>query len=282
VMHPRELGGLGISDLKNMGWALRMRWLCLHKTEPHQPWSMFPIQVPEQVRAFFAMAIITEVGDGTHTLFWEDRWLHGQRIIDVAPRLHSLVAKKTIKKHTVAEALTEHLWISDIRGASSIGELVEYLDLWDLLTDFSLQPEMEDVHIWRLSPSGQYSAKSAYEHLFQGSTLFRPWERIWKTWAPGKCKFFLWLVEHDKCWTAYRLARRGLPCPKRCLLCDQEQETINHLLVSCPFARQYLYSLLCQVGLQQFAPQATDVVFDDWWDRLRHTAPEQQKKVSIL
>ena len=46
VMRPREFVGLGISDLKNMGWALRMRWLCLHKTEPHQPWSMFPIQVP--------------------------------------------------------------------------------------------------------------------------------------------------------------------------------------------------------------------------------------------
>ena len=61
-------------------------------------------------------------------------------------------------------------------------------------------------------------------------------------------------------------------------MCDQEQETINHLLVSCPFARQYWYSLLCQVGLQQFAPQATDVVFDDWWDRLWHAAPEQQKK----
>jgi hypothetical protein len=54
----------------------------------------------------------------------------------------------------VAEALTNHLWISDVRGASSTGELVEYLDLWDLLMDFSLQPEIEDVHIWRLSPSG--------------------------------------------------------------------------------------------------------------------------------
>jgi hypothetical protein len=59
VMRPQ---GLGISDLKNMGWALRMRWLWLHKTEPQRPWSTFPIQVPEQVRAFFAMAIITEVG----------------------------------------------------------------------------------------------------------------------------------------------------------------------------------------------------------------------------
>jgi hypothetical protein len=86
-------------------------------------------------------------------------------------------------------SLTEHLWILDVRGASSIGELVEYLNLWDLLTNFSLQLEIEDVHIWRLSPSRQYSAKSAYEHLFQGSILFRPWVRIWKTWALGKCKF---------------------------------------------------------------------------------------------
>ena len=74
---PKELGGLGISDLKLAGFALQMRWLWLHKTEHHRPWSMFPIQVPEQVRAFFAMTIITEVGDGTRTLFWEDRWLHG-------------------------------------------------------------------------------------------------------------------------------------------------------------------------------------------------------------
>lgn len=144
--------------------------------------------------------------------------------------------------------------------------------------DFSLQPVEEDVHIWRFSPSGQYSAKSAYEHLFQGSILFRSWEQIWMTWAPGECKFFLWLVEHDRCWTADRLARRGLPCPQCCPLCDQEHETINHLLVSCSFAWQYWYSLLCQVGLQQFAPQATDMVFDDWWDRLWHAAPEQQKR----
>jgi exonuclease III len=41
VMRPRELGGLGISDLKSLGWALRMRWLWLKKTEPHRPWSMF-------------------------------------------------------------------------------------------------------------------------------------------------------------------------------------------------------------------------------------------------
>ena len=91
---------------------------------------MFSIQVQEQVRVFFAMAIVIEVGDGTHTLFWEDRWLHGQRIIEIAPHLHSVVAKRNIKKRTVAEALNEHLWISYVRAASPIRALVEYLSVF--------------------------------------------------------------------------------------------------------------------------------------------------------
>jgi len=58
--------------------------------------------------------------------------------------------------------------------------------------------------------------------FFIGAIQFKPWERIWKSWASGKCKFFMWLVAHDKCWMADRLARKGLPHPEHCLLCDQE------------------------------------------------------------
>jgi hypothetical protein len=53
VYWPIELGGLGISNLRNLGWALRVRWLWLQKTEPHRPWCTLSIQAPDQVRAFF-------------------------------------------------------------------------------------------------------------------------------------------------------------------------------------------------------------------------------------
>jgi hypothetical protein len=46
VCRPLQLGGLGISNLKNLGWALRVRWLWLQKTEAHRPWSSLSIQVP--------------------------------------------------------------------------------------------------------------------------------------------------------------------------------------------------------------------------------------------
>jgi hypothetical protein len=59
-----ELGRLGISSLKELGWARRMRWLWLQKTESNRPWSTLPIQVPDKAKALFSVAMQTEVGDG--------------------------------------------------------------------------------------------------------------------------------------------------------------------------------------------------------------------------
>jgi len=201
---PLELGGLGISDLKSLGWSLRMRWLWLQKTEPHRPWTALPFHVPEQVRVFFSMAVTSIIGDGANTLFWTDRWLNGQCIADLAPRLFAAIPKRRVKKRTVQDALSNRSWILDIQGARTVGVIVDFLHLWDLLLDFQLQPEIEDRHIWRFSSNGQYSAKSAYDGFFLGSTVFGPWERIWKSWSPPKCRFFMWLVAHSKCWTADR------------------------------------------------------------------------------
>jgi hypothetical protein len=64
ICRPKELGGLGISDLKILGWPLKMRWVWLQKTEPNHPWADFNINVPEQIKAFFAAAVYSEVGDG--------------------------------------------------------------------------------------------------------------------------------------------------------------------------------------------------------------------------
>jgi hypothetical protein len=47
--------------------------------------------------------------------------------------------------------------------------------------------------------------------------------------------------------------------------CDQAQETIDHLLVSCVFARQMWFFILQKFGLQMLAPNLEDESFDDWW-----------------
>jgi hypothetical protein len=94
VCRPTDLGGLGIFNLRLLGWALRARWLWLKKTEPHRPWASLDIQVPDQVQAFFRIAICLEVGNGEDTLFWIDRWLHGQCIADLAPSLFAAILQR--------------------------------------------------------------------------------------------------------------------------------------------------------------------------------------------
>jgi hypothetical protein len=51
------------------------------------------------------------VGNGTATLFWTDRWIHGQSIADLAPHVLALVPSKKRKMKTVLEALTDHSWV---------------------------------------------------------------------------------------------------------------------------------------------------------------------------
>jgi hypothetical protein len=163
VCRPLHLGGLGISSLKELCWALHMRWLWLHKSDPGRPWANLPIQVPRKVKAFFDTVLISEVGNGARTLFWTDKWLLGQRVSDLAPRLFAIIPKRIANNRSVLEALTNRKWISDIKGALLVGVIVDYVQLWDLLSKVVLQPEAEDKHIFSLARDGKCSAKTAYE-----------------------------------------------------------------------------------------------------------------------
>jgi hypothetical protein len=101
--------------------------------------------------------------------------------------------------------------------------------------------------------------------MFCGSVFFKQADRIWKTWTPSKCRFFLWLMAHNKCWTANRLAKRGLTQSLFCPLCDQHDETINHLLVGCSFACLFWFELFRPFGLQGFIPGQDIEDFNVWW-----------------
>ena len=62
VRHPPEVGVLGTSNQQNLGWTLRIRWICLQKTDLHRPWLALPVQIHGSAQAFFSMAVVSEVG----------------------------------------------------------------------------------------------------------------------------------------------------------------------------------------------------------------------------
>jgi hypothetical protein len=136
----------------------------------------------------------------------------------------------------------------------------------------------DDIHSWRHETSGIYSAKSCYKALITGSIVFEPWKRLWKSWAPPKCKFFLWMAIRERVWTADRLQKRGLPHPVVCPLCDQAQETVQHILTSCVLAPQFWFSILSPCGFGHLAPSSSASTFAEWWQDMNCRVIKDKRK----
>ena len=100
--------------------------------------------------------------------------------------------------------------------------------------------------------SGSYPSKAAYNSFFFGSIKFAPCRRIWRSWAPLRCKIFSWLAVKKQSWMANQLSKYSLTT--FCLLCDQVEEIIQHILVSCTFARQVWTLVLQKLELAAIAP----------------------------
>lgn len=134
-----------------------------------------------------------------------------------------------------------------------------------------------DQIIWKWSAIGTYSARSCYLATFQGSASCSASKLIWKTWASPKVKFFHWLANLDRCWTAERLQRCGLQHHPRCVLCDQEPEAMRHLLVSCTFSRQVWHDTLSWLRMT-CRPPDHDNSLNDWWLAAKETTPKPLHK----
>ena len=278
VCRPLELGGLGIIDLQKFGYALRMRWLWLRRTDDQRPWLELPDKVEHIVEAMFQASIFVELGDGRKALFWSDRWLQGKSLLDLAPCLCNAVATRVKQQRTVAEALHNDQWIADISGALTVQVLLEYLQIWDRVRQTQLLQDQPDKICWRWTADKVFSTSSAYLAFFIGQHPVEGAKLIRKARAPAKCKFFIWLVLHDRCWTAARRKRHGLQDDDACALCDQSSETVDHLLLSCPFSREVWFQVMRRIGHEGVLQQVQSDLFLDWWSRARRLIPKSGRR----
>jgi hypothetical protein len=166
--------------------------------------------------------------------------------------------------------------VQDITGGLTVEAIIEYLNLWDRLEGVQLHQDREDVVRWTGSPDGRYSARSAYQ-LLHRQLPRRPEARlIWKSWAPLRVKLFMWLACRGRIWTADRRRRRNLDAHELCLLCDQLPESADHLLVTCPVAKEiYWHAFTWARCSCIFGPAVT---LRDWWGQLLAAQTPRRKK----
>nr|CAB3472218.1 unnamed protein product [Digitaria exilis] len=188
---PTEYGGLGIHDMKIAAYSLRLRWLWLKRTDRNRPWKDLELAFGNDpvVAAMFQNSVDIQLGDGALALFWTDRWHGASSPCIAAADLCKLIKPATAKKRTVAQALANRTWISDIKGRLTIPALEQFIYLWHATNQCHLSPGTEDTFRWRWTPSGTYSAQSAYRQFFVGATRMAAAQPLWKAWAPLKVKF---------------------------------------------------------------------------------------------
>lgn len=189
--------------------------------------------------------------------------MDGRTVAELAPTVYARVPKRTRLRCTVEQALHEDAWARDVGPDMTKAVLNEYLMLWTWTMRVVLNNTRQDEVAWSWETNGTYSTRSAYAAKFWGREVTPTAEFTWKSKAPLQCRFFAWLATQNRCWTSDHLARRGLDLHERCPLCNQEEETIDHLLLHCVFAREVWTAILHSLGKPEWLP-AADVSLSDW------------------
>jgi hypothetical protein len=186
VCQPVCYGGLGIKNLHLQDLALWVRWEWLRRTDESRPWQGLPAIKDQEARDVFDSLVKITVGNGAKTLFWRDRWLRGRRIEDHVPGLVAKVSTQRRNNRTIMQALTNHGWISDLRGTLSMPEIGQCLLLLSLVSTFFRDTSMPDSFSWPCSPTGEYTARATYQRLCMGPERWAGASCVWHSWAPLK------------------------------------------------------------------------------------------------
>ena len=101
-----------------------------------------------------------------------------------------------------------------------------------------------DKILWFQSQKGAYIVNEGYKLITKeqdGTTTYsmngKGWKNLWKLKIPYKIYLFLWKLLHNGLPIRMELNRRQIIVSTKCVMCEQEEETLDHSFLKCPFTR---------------------------------------------
>ncbi|XP_068466484.1 uncharacterized protein [Phaseolus vulgaris] len=110
-----------------------------------------------------------------------------------------------------------------------------------LLSRVNMKYNVSDIQVWGKEEPGQFSVTSAYEILSNQVRGHQSevYELLWKAKAFPNAVVTAWRVLLDKLPTRVNLNRRGVQLSSmECPLCQQEEESAQHLFMECCHAQR--------------------------------------------
>lgn len=254
VRAPKEEGGLGIIDIGKQNEALLLKNLHKFFNKLDIPWVHLVWEkhyrngrLPNHVKkgSFWWKDVLkllpvfkditsAQIKNGKSCMLWLDRW-DGQLLNQRMPELFSFAKNKFISVDKAFSEANLHQLFSLPLSEPAFQQLHA---LEQTILQNNLVPE-EDTWGYRWG-SSIFSSSRVYRELVGHIEIDPAFIWLWKSYCQPKHKVFFWLLIKDRLSTRNLLRRRNMHLDSfNCELCSLSiEESVEHLFLTCPFARQ--------------------------------------------
>lgn len=184
------------------------------------------------------------IGDGSTCRFWKDKWIGVEPLKNQFIKLFYLSVQKNCRINEMG-SWQNGLWNWKFKWRRELSVIEKGLmdQMLQVLQADSLKQDTRDAWQWLHESDGRYTVSSAYQVLLdsivgEDSLLFN---RLWSGVAPSNVVAFVWKVLIDRVQSKANLRRRNIitnEADARCSICNDEEESTNHLFFSCPLVLQ--------------------------------------------
>jgi hypothetical protein len=269
VCTEKKMGGLGIRNLQavNQGLILSTAWRLakephshiaqILKAKYHHDTSIWRAKANKPKSAFWSAilkvkhllisATHCQIVDGSSSI-WSSPWFAGWETI-----YDNLIIQQ---QPFVYPAQIKDLWITGQKTWNSdlINSLFSPATANAILQTAIINANEHDTLIWKLTPTGQFSSKSAYKHCFTNLQLpqrQRPkivplqiislLKQVWSdTQMAPRVQTFAWRLLRKALATGKRASKYSKHINESCSRCGNLEDEL-HVLFLCPFSKATWY-----------------------------------------
>ncbi|KAM0003966.1 putative reverse transcriptase zinc-binding domain-containing protein [Helianthus debilis subsp. tardiflorus] len=279
-MAPKDFGGLGFGSLREFNLAMLVKWWWRFKMDTNSLWRKVIWSVHNNSRnwQFIPVKItlagpwkhITSIskdfrnigidlvkcfkgapGQGRDILFWKEWWLGDGPLCILFPNLFCIEGSKNAAvadRVSIANGVIS-VNFSWTRQPCGQQEMKELADLCAALQASSIGHD-GDRWMWVDEPTGIFSVRSLKERMQKATYSDLGLNFKWNSWVPIKVNFLTWRLILNSVPTLAALAHRNVNHGSTtCKLCGREEETTDHLFISCNFAQSVwdFVSVWCKI-----------------------------------